>query len=260
MDKSDKSVHIAINDYPGISNDLHGCVNDAIHWESLLKDTYNFQTKILLNEKATLKNVKKELIQIISNSRIGDNLVFTFSGHGTSIKDISGGSGDEEDGRDEALCLYDGILIDDDIHKIIQKLPKNVGFTMISDSCHSGTVTRTFIFNIESQKPKYAAEKDTSKKSKNNKVKKKVFIPQENMKEILISGCKANEYSYDASFNGKFEGAFSHYAIEILTKYPDISYLNFYTLLRDKLPSGQYPQTPQLEGSLENKSEFVFRM
>ena len=32
-----KAICIGINNYPGISNDLNGCVNDAKDWSALLQ-------------------------------------------------------------------------------------------------------------------------------------------------------------------------------------------------------------------------------
>jgi hypothetical protein len=89
-------------------------------------------------------------------------------------------------------------------------------------------------------------------------INKGIFIPESGMKEILMSGCKSTEYSYDARFNGKSMGAFSHYALLILRDNPRITYNDFYVKLRQQLPSNQYPQTPQLEGSVENKNSYMF--
>jgi hypothetical protein len=53
---------------------------------------------------------------MIGAARSGDTLVITYSGHGTWVPDSSG---DEPDGRDEALCPHDiataGPLLDDEI-------------------------------------------------------------------------------------------------------------------------------------------------
>ncbi|MEZ5628493.1 MAG: caspase family protein [Rhodocyclaceae bacterium] len=55
-------------------------------------------------------------------------------------------SGDEADGRDEALCPHDigdgQILLDDDLRALPDQRPAGVRVVLISDSCHSGSVTR----------------------------------------------------------------------------------------------------------------------
>lgn len=255
-----RSLHIGINNYPGVSNDLRGCVNDAKNWKKLMKRQYGFtKTQILLDSQATIKNVKNKIKSMIANSKAGDILVVTYSGHGTSVKDTNN---DEADGRDEAIYLYDGLLIDDMIQKILKKLPKDVDFTFISDSCHSGTVTRNFISTVnDNQIPRYMPPEDDIESFSLNMlpVKKAIFTPKKNMKEILISGCKSTEYSYDSNFNGKPKGAFSHYAIKILKENPNITYNKFYKKLRKSLPNSYYPQTPQLEGSTEKLDELMFQ-
>lgn len=46
--------------------------------------------------------------------------MFQYSGHGTQLRDRNS---DEPDGLDEALYLYDGALLDDDIFEILQRIP-----------------------------------------------------------------------------------------------------------------------------------------
>ena len=81
---------------------------------------------------------------------------------------------------------------------------------------------------------------------------------EEDMKEILVSGCLPTEYSYDAWFNGRPMGAFSHNSLLILRDNPNLTYNEFYKKLRQRLPSSKYPQTPQLEGSKANKNSKMF--
>lgn len=255
-----RSLHIGINDYPGTVNDLRGCVNDATGWCSLLSSKFGFTTTVLLNEQATVRNAVREMKNIVSSAKDGDHIVITYSGHGTNVKDLDG---DEEDGRDEAICLYDGLLIDDNIRVIFGALVKGANLTFISDSCHSGSVTRAFLSTLYDEsppKPRFLPPEDdevvfnTAPKS----ISKKLFIPEEGMSHMLVSGCSPTEYSYDASFNSKPMGAMSYYAIKILNETPDITYEEFYTKLRSSLPNRQYPQTPSLEGSPENKKKKMF--
>jgi hypothetical protein len=48
-------------------------------------------------------------------------LLIWYSGHGSYTYDVNG---DEGDGQDEVICLYDGNLLDDEINVILQKIPK----------------------------------------------------------------------------------------------------------------------------------------
>ena len=76
------------------------------------------------------------------------------------------------------------------------------------------------------------------------------------MVEILISGCTDSEYSYDAEINGRWNGAMTAHAISVMRD--GQTYAEFYEKLREHLPSDDYPQTPQLEGTEANKTRQVF--
>jgi hypothetical protein len=253
-----KALCVGINDYPGTNNDLRGCVNDAKIWGQLLNSNYGFNVKSLFDSQVKHSVFTEMFGNYVSDSKSGDSIVITFSGHGTNVPDLSG---DEDDGRDEALCLYDGLLIDDAIRDTLKNLNPEAKLTIISDSCHSGTVTRSFLSMMNKNDhphPRYMPFEDSVNSFSSHKKAKKIFKPEEDMNEILISGCLPHEYSYDARIGGQFRGAMSYYAVEILKKYPSITYENFYTHLKASLPSSNYPQTPQLEGKLQNKKTVMF--
>lgn len=71
--------------------------------------------------------------------RDGDELVFTFSGHGGTYND---NGSDEIDGKDECLVLHDGLWMDDEIYDLHQRFADGVKIFWYTDSCHSGTSTR----------------------------------------------------------------------------------------------------------------------
>lgn len=259
-----KAICMGINNYVGTNNDLRGCVNDAKEWASLLNGTYGFEVQTLFDNQVTHNNFTERVGDLISSSKAGDSIVVSYSGHGSNVPDRNG---DESDGRDEALVLYDSFLIDDSIREIFRSLHKEAFLTFISDSCHSGTVTRSFLSAINSEdndnniRPRYMPPEDDEEAflSASPEIQTRIFYPEENMNEILISGCLPSEYSYDAYIGGKFRGAMSYYAMQILKSQPEITFENFYGKLRRSLPSGNFPQTPQLEGSDENKKTLMFK-
>ncbi|HEX9973167.1 MAG TPA: caspase family protein [bacterium] len=239
-----KAVCAGINNYPGSTNDLQGCVNDANDWANLLQ-LNGFDTKVILDKQATRANLLTELENLITDAEAEDVIVFTYSGHGTNVIDTSG---DEDDGYDEALYVYDGILLDDELRAIIQKTKIGVHLVVISDSCFSGTVTRVSPTGV----PRYMK---TAEIPAHFKLKKKL-LSEEDMVEILLSGCDDDEYSYDAYINGRWSGAFSANAISVIKD--RLTYNEFYAAVRGILPSREYPQTPQLEGSTPNKNRLLF--
>ena len=255
-----KAVCFGINDYPGDQNDLSGCVNDAKEWSALLSGTYGFKVQTFLDKNATAKNLIESLGDLILNSKSLDHIVLTYSGHGTNVKD---NNGDEEDGRDEALCLYDRFLIDDELRAMFIKLHPEARLTVISDSCFSGSVTRAFLKTMGMDKapvPRYMPPKDIEDGlvAIARGTSGKILHPEEKMNEILISGCSSTEYSYDAKFGGKSMGAMSYYATNILKETPEITYDAFFLKLRQQLPSTRYPQSPCLEGQAEFRAEKMF--
>lgn len=239
-----KAICIGINNYPGSANDLQGCVNDANDWANFLR-LNGFETKTLLDKKATKNKLLTELENLIKEAEAEDVIVFTYSGHGTNVLDTSG---DEDDSYDEALYVYDGVLLDDQLRAVIQKVKPGVHLVIVSDSCFSGTVTRVAPKGI----PRYVK---TDEIPANARLKKRL-LSEEDMVEILLSGCEDNEYSYDAHINGRWNGAFSANAIKVMKD--RLTYNEFYKTVREILPSNDYPQTPQLEGSTENKNRILF--
>ncbi len=149
---ADKAFLNGINNYQTIS-DLRGCVNDVEELASLLVKQCGFDQKNI--RRRTDDGVTKDQIQrgwkwLLQGAKPGDRLVFHFSGHGSYTVDED----DEEDGdrRDELLCLYDmdwsdpgSYLLDDELGKLTQQIPKGVLLTVLLDCCHSGTGTRLLV-------------------------------------------------------------------------------------------------------------------
>lgn len=231
-----RAICAGINDYPGTANDLQGCVNDANSWTTLLNG-FGFFVQTLLNSQVTRANFTSAIQNVINQSVAGDVVVITYSGHGTQVTDTSG---DEPDGYDEALYLYDGVFIDDEFRVLLNQIPVGVHAFLAMDSCFSGTVTRKI--NAEEGAARFFRTEAISPMA----VRVKAFATEEDMKEILLSGAKDTEYSYDAYINGVWAGAMSYYATSVMQS--GQTYNEFYSLLRTKLPSASYPQTPQLEG------------
>ena len=241
-----KALCVGINNYPGFTNDLKGCVNDANDWEVILAHA-GFSVDKVLDSDATRQTILNKLDSLIVNAQPDDEIVFTYSGHGTSVTDKND---DEGDGYDEALVAYDGNIVDDELRVVLQKARMGVHITVIADSCFSGTVTRALM--SDKARPRYLI---TEKIPPTATLKKKL-LSDEDMVEILITGCSDSEYSYDAEINGRWNGAMTAYATSVMKN--GQTYNEFYTHLRKLLPSDDFPQTPQLEGSDANKNRTVF--
>ena len=268
---------IGINNYPGTQMDLQGCV-DANDWAAALAER-GFKVAKLLDEQATKAAMVAAMNDLIGKAGKSDSLVITYSGHGTYQPDEDG---DEADGLDEALCPYDlqtngAALVDDEIRAIFGARKAGARLVLISDSCHSGTVTRAAkAENDADTRPRFMPmgnwlpakllPKDRADKllpkNRSGKVAATMSGPagtsplvaaySNKLGDLLLAGCKEgpNNYSYDARIAGRFNGAFTYYALKALkTLKEGATYADWHKAIVKYLPSASYPQSPQIVGS-----------
>ena len=254
---------IGINDYPGTGSDLSGCVNDANDWAEVLMQK-GFTVKKLFDKEAKKQNILNEMEKMIRSAEKDDCIVFQYSGHGTYIADEDS---DESDGTDECLCPYDlntkGPITDDELYELYISKKPGVRLIIFSDSCHSGTVTRfapittpptTAGSNAPQRKVRFLppatflSEKEASKLGMIRTFRRS--SPPGRYGGLLLSGCQDVEYSYDAFFNSRPNGAFTYVALSTLKKLKaNATYQDWYKAIRAVLPSQQYPQSPNIYGS-----------
>jgi hypothetical protein len=261
---SKKALCIGINDYPGTDSDLSGCLNDAADWSAELAKR-GFDVASLLDKKATRAAMIKAIDGLIGAGKKGDTLVITYSGHGTWVPDSSG---DEPDGRDEGLCPYDinkaGPLLDDDLRDLFDKRRPGVRILLISDSCHSGSVTRgredgidpaqprARFLPLEAWMPKGELPRATARPATLVGGLRRVGG------DLLLAGCQDTEYSWDTRFQGRPNGAFTYYALKTLREAKPANYAAWFNAIRAYLPSTRMPQSPQIMGSATAQRFKVF--
>jgi hypothetical protein len=261
-----RAVCVGINDYPGTNSDLNGCVNDAQDWAKALEER-GYEVRVLLDKQARLKNIVEALNQLVGDASGGDSLVFTFSGHGSWLPDDSG---DEPDGRDEMLCPYDvndeQYLMDDMLAEIFDGKPRDARLYFISDSCHSGSVSRFAADPVGGRDrmpkirllPPLEFVKDEDMRARIPiAARTPTFSRGSKYPALLLSGCKDVEFSYDADFGGRANGAMTRAALEALAANPQTPQ-EWFKAIRKRLPSQQYPQTPQLFGGTAAKKGLMF--
>lgn len=263
---------IGINDYPGTQSDLAGCVNDANDWSKALKKR-GFTTSVLLDAQATGAGIRAAMRSLLGAAKTGDVVVIQYSGHGSFVPDEDG---DEPDGTDECICPHDinanGPITDDELFAIYDEKEKGVKLIIVSDSCHSGTVARFApIVTPAATKGKnpprrlvrflppstFLAKREIDKLGVRRAAR--ASSPPGRYAALLLSGCQDTEYSYDAYFQNRPNGAFSFVALAALaTLSANATYADFFKAIRKKLPSQQYPQSPNLFGSSAMKQWKVF--
>jgi len=141
-----RSLHIGVNlcnpdHYDGWSGPLAFCEADAdaIHTLALAQ---GFAAELLKTAAATRDRVMQAVLDAADALQAGDFFLLSYAGHGGQISDVDG---DEDDGIDETWCLYDGQLLDDELHHLWSFFRPGVRIVVLSDSCHSGSVTKAGI-------------------------------------------------------------------------------------------------------------------
>lgn len=138
------SLHIGVNSvdpgHYGSMDPLKACENDANDMAAIAQAQGYKSTKVLLTPQATAGDFIKEMLWHADTLESGDILFLSYSGHGSQVPDIDGD--EEDDHLDETWCLYDRMLIDDELYRLFSRFADGVRILMLSDSCYSGSVAK----------------------------------------------------------------------------------------------------------------------
>lgn len=248
--------------YGGWDGKLQACEADARSMGRLLQ-RQNFETATLTTDSATRGAVITELDRLAAASQPGDLVVWTNSSHGGQLPDLNG---DEADGLDETIVLYDGELVDDEINKQLAKFAAGVRVVVISDSCHSGTVTRlvgvkapVYEPGVKAMPPEVAFATFENNRGKYEPIlQAKPTTPREvKASVLLLGGCQDNQLSMDGIYNGAFTAA-------LLTTWRDGlwkgCYKAFHTAIGRRMPREQSPSFYWLnrDEAFANSKPFTF--
>ena len=263
-----RAVLIGVNRYRVPGADLRGCVNDVLNMQKVLTQRYAFAKSdiaTLVDFGATQKAMQAAISGLIRGGRRGDVLLVHFSGHGSNVPDTDG---DEADRRDEILCPTDldwkNPFLDDWLRKTFDGLREGVSLTVITDCCHSGTITRAVrppdaeiierylpspwdLVAVESGRKLRGKRTSGLHKAPAAARAKRDIIPAD-LPEVLISGCRADQTSADAFIGGSYNGALTYsLAASINEARRPLTYRELHDATIAKLKKGRYAQVPQLE-------------
>ncbi len=231
------SLHIGLNAvsataYEGWDGLLAACEFDANDMAAVARSR-GMKPSVLLTKKGTRANVLAGMRGAAKALAAGDLFFLSYSGHGGQVPDVSG---DEADKQDETWCLYDGQLIDDELYFELSKFKAGVRILVLSDGCHSGTVTRAppappppgqrvklmpaavamrvyrehqaFYDKLQLDVAKAAGEKvvdpDTALANVAASGRLAAIVQKFNPAVVLVSGCQDNQTSMDGEHNGAF--------------------------------------------------------
>jgi hypothetical protein len=266
-----RSLHIGLNAvspaaYGGWSGDLSACEFDANDMAAIAA-ARGMKSTVLLTRNGTRAKVLSGIRAAAKGLKSGDLFFLSYSGHGGQVPDVTG---EEADKKDETWCLYDGQLIDDELYLELGGFAAGVRILVLSDSCHSGTVTRAaappsgpsgrskqmplaigmrtyrehqaFYDDLQREVAKAASAQpiDPDAVLANLAVSSRLsalagkFKP----KVLLISGCQDNQTSMDGEHNGAFTeqllGVWNHGAFVG-------NYAKFHAAIRARMPATQSP-------------------
>jgi hypothetical protein len=280
-----KALFVGINkfaNYPQFT--LNGCVNDAKDMGALYKELLGFKPSeitTLTDAQATKAGIMSNLKAMVAGAKAGklSYLVFALSSHGTQMDDASG---DEPDGKDEAFVPHDiaekngkwdpaRIISDDELHDLFAALPNNVLLEVYLDTCHSGSGLRGTEFGLNASRPRYVAPPDHEFTKKTARMRgftlnspretapgAKVAVKDvAGQHHLLWTGCKSNETSADAYFNGRYSGAFTYHFVKVMRDSRNQLSRKAVVAKVRALLKGKFAQNPQLEGNATNRSQAI---
>ena len=136
---------------------------------------------LLQDGGATKSAVRSAMTKAVSS----ELAIIFYSGHGGS-EPFKGTGPEEEDGRDEFLCLYDTYMKDNDVWDIVSRSKGRVW--LIFDCCHSETMYRSVGVTMSSVGD--------------------VSALSSGMSMLCWSGCSDEKYSYGTEDGGELTNAF----------------------------------------------------
>ncbi len=242
-----RSLHIGVNHidmaHYGQEAPLSGCEFDAQSMQAIAHKR-GFETQTLLTDQATAAGVTSAIADAAQALRPGDIFLVTYAGHGAQVPDTNGDEGDE---LDETWVLFDRMLVDDELATLWGRFAQAVRIVVVSDSCHSGSVSREFTFGppptgVYRNLPR-EIEEATYERNRAIYDGIQAANPQGDdvgigASILLLSGCQDTQLSKD----GKRNGAYTERLIEVWNDGAfKGGHLAFQAAIRQLMPSDQTP-------------------
>lgn len=270
---------VGINRFENLpmSSWLNGCVNDAEDISALLGSAFGFTDSsitLLTDKAATRDAVYGTLSEALDRANTpGEHLeriLFTMSSHGTQVADTDS---DEPDGVDEAFATCDlrqagsqwdfgSLMIDDELRTLFARLPQGVLLDVIFDTCHSGSGLRALdqFLSADDRRPRFVppptplGRDGTAVAGANTRMLRDLLRTSSAVaKPVLLAACQADQEATDANFDGRYNGAFTHFLLEELRSGPGASRADVVKRVNRKLRARDFAQIAQLEATAAGK-------
>ncbi len=255
---------IGINDYHQESvppvPPLYACMNDVAsvrtmllkHYKDLIQD--DKQIMSLLNEQATRNNVIKGFQKHLTQSQSDDIVLIFYAGHGSTNITATQFQPFTVDKQEQTWVLYDSRIQGglDLADKEIALLMEEVGQTqahivVISDSCHSGSVTREIedFMSLRQRAVTGTNEERTLESYLNGAYLNRANLSIPNTRHILLAACERVEKAREGLDN---HGIFTKALLDIWDKTGgQLLYSELFVQIRAKIQGYVKNQTPQVE-------------
>ena len=230
------AVIVGVSKYKDSSNDLRYAAIDALKFHNLLTNgKQNPNIVLLLNEKATLSNIRKAISETYGHAKSTDHIIFYFSGHGL----------------DGFFCQYDadGKIENFLKHAEIQSAFKSSKAKVkmcIADACHAGSIKDASPSKSITNFFRGYEDKSTTKK------------------DNIIVFMSSRDYQYSSENSSLGQGVFTYYLIESFQGKADtnkdkkVTAKEMYTYVRNKVHSNtRNEQTPVMFGQFSENTVIV---
>lgn len=254
-----RALCVGINRFANLprSSWLYGCVNDATDMTTYLAkqpDSVGGSVLTLTDEYASKAGVWDVLTDLADASQTGDRLVFHFSSHGTQVPDTSG---DEDDLMDEAFACHDlnqlgdhwdpATLITDDELGALFRGPCDRGVLVeaILDTCHAGTGLRVADL-LPGRRPRFLPPPTPAGLADTMGIPAGAREISRWTGPVLYAACRPYQTASDATFDGRPNGAFTHYLLATLHDEPQATRAALMFSVGAYLEDAGFEQAPEL--------------
>jgi hypothetical protein len=256
-----RALLIGINEYIS-QRHLYGCVNDIEDMANYLVAKHGFVSadiRLLTDARATADGIRERIEWLVDGVNPGDTVFLHYSGHGTlfPVRDAAG-KVTEVHG---SICPVDfdwtvaHAIFETELRKAINRTPKEAEFIFVSDSCHSGNLTRELDPDAP-QPPPFEPRGlipplDIAWRLRTARelgIQPTTLEVHDNCG--FISGCKEDQTSADTSFNNRSNGALTYFLLKNLQGAQGVHSLK--TLIEEDVAPGLkqvgFDQEPQVHG------------
>jgi hypothetical protein len=213
-----------------------------------LTSRYGFDERnivVLRNREATNAAILAAVEKLVSDSGPDDVAVFYYAGHGSQVRNVGS---KEHDKLDESLVPWDSRsgasdIRDKEIAARLVKAKAGVHFTVILDSCHSGSATRG-VLRLRKMEPDARAQvNDTSE-------------PDAGARVLTLSAAQDYQPAAEAKDDaGRPHGAFTSSLLRALNSLPpSASATAVFLAAREDMRARGFYQEPVLEGPAPRKT------